>query len=1261
VGTQPYCVGLRNGLIRRNIYNRSAGTLPIESAQDPIGNIISAKLKDWNAAKAIDNSPNTFWRSMPQPDPRGVVNLYLDIRASDGSAQLIDSLYLDPVYAGQALNIYYSNDENTGTLKLSPISATATVRTNATWTPGTGLSDTSPPGGTSDYQFHLTQGPLVNRDAWIGIEWAPDFNPGYSNAQQQIAITGTPNAGTFTLSFGGYTTVPIAYDASPLTLQNALTALPSIGPGNLIVVAGLAGGPWTVLFQNNLGSQPLATMTADATALGPPYGVTVTTTAPGGTAGGPPNNPILLRVTPDTWVFDQFAPEIFYDVGAGEITLQLTDGTSVQSYPCLLSPLPQQYQRCRIVVGWTYDTGTPHVYLSVTVPSGASLGLLDSDEPGFPSQIILNGTVGFHDFRGLLTANVIKLENYAVGAPSFAANPSVYVSPDPVIPDANGNIPATTLDNAIYAAAWALQTEGTGGPDSSAFSRKAWTPIWRDYIAQKGKLFFPQQISAKYLDLEFTNLTPEPYPVYDSGIQTMYQVFPVSVTQTVTTSGPQPTGIEGLLTLGADVLLTGLGSVNWLNPSTVNNAINSMYGQTVSPLTVTTGPGQTTTSLPSATTDSLSTQTTTEVSSPWVYNRQPISAIALAAQTINVATQSPVLQSVGSALQASSLVPLANALSGIISPAAEAVTALGNSFTALLNNAAAPTTLPQQGADWWVFPGATLRLPAVVMNGLTTLTDVITGQTSTTTTRYRFNTTSVHSYDVRTVTRDVAVGYFAGLREVCPYVTTYIAELDPDVFAFSVYDPSQWVCTNTASLPTGPITTASGIYEIENSNFDTDISNWIQQNGTWSFDPTIGHWYLGTATVMADGTVKTLVSSYMDVTPGLHLDASVWVHWAGLTAPAGSTAIQLQALYYHMGPGQDENTASYVSNQVVGLSYSPWAASTPPNSGGNVWAQIMASLADGTKFTVPTGVNVMRLALVVDPAVTAGQVWFDTVEIGTTDATEGIMFKDFITTSSFNKVSCVFTDTGLVRSDEMWAQADPFDTNIGSTSLAYYTSLIPDQVPAGMWADTFADWSDQLIVWGEPRAVVAISVDPDRTFQGKRVLHFTRASGAGVAGVKIRQQTNFVASGMCRISAIYYKPNTNNNQVTVDLRRISDGVYIYQETFTPQVGYWYEYSTAFFELPDTDDQQYSVEFVCSGDDADEMYLNDLWVDIGQIRYFVRLGSIGTAELLDVTPLRYAGLAIVSCTEPVTEFSVEVVILSPHSYAYGMSATPNYLG
>lgn len=52
----------------------------------------------------IDKS--SYWKSSPQPVGDAVVNLYTDL----GSSQLIDSMYMEPLYSGVQCNLYYSND-----------------------------------------------------------------------------------------------------------------------------------------------------------------------------------------------------------------------------------------------------------------------------------------------------------------------------------------------------------------------------------------------------------------------------------------------------------------------------------------------------------------------------------------------------------------------------------------------------------------------------------------------------------------------------------------------------------------------------------------------------------------------------------------------------------------------------------------------------------------------------------------------------------------------------------------------------------------------------------------------------------------------------------------------------------------------------------------------------------------------------------------------------------------------------------------------
>jgi hypothetical protein len=103
------------------------------------------------------------------------------------------------------------------------------------------------------------------------------------NEVQTLTITGTPTGGTWTATFGGQTTDPIAYNATAAVVQAALAKLSTIKAGN-VLVTGSAGGPYTVTFVGALGATNVgAITTADALTGGTSPEVTVAQT----TAGAP--------------------------------------------------------------------------------------------------------------------------------------------------------------------------------------------------------------------------------------------------------------------------------------------------------------------------------------------------------------------------------------------------------------------------------------------------------------------------------------------------------------------------------------------------------------------------------------------------------------------------------------------------------------------------------------------------------------------------------------------------------------------------------------------------------------------------------------------------------------------------------------------------------------------------------------------------------------------------------------------------------------
>ena len=104
-----------------------------------------------------------------------------------------------------------------------------------------------------------------------------------TNEVQTVAQGGTWTGGTFTLTFGGFTTDPIPYNATAAQVQRALEMLPSIDVGNVVCTGGaLPGSLVSVTFVGALSATNVAALTASAAGLtGSTPSVTLATTTPG--------------------------------------------------------------------------------------------------------------------------------------------------------------------------------------------------------------------------------------------------------------------------------------------------------------------------------------------------------------------------------------------------------------------------------------------------------------------------------------------------------------------------------------------------------------------------------------------------------------------------------------------------------------------------------------------------------------------------------------------------------------------------------------------------------------------------------------------------------------------------------------------------------------------------------------------------------------------------------------------------------------------
>jgi hypothetical protein len=108
---------------------------------------------------------------------------------------------------------------------------------------------------------------------------ATTLSEGGTDAVQTITITGSPTGGTFRLTYKGRTTGALAFNASAAAVKAALSALSSVGAGN-VEVTGSAGGPYVVTFKKDLSRQEVPAITATASLTGgtaPSVAVTQTT------------------------------------------------------------------------------------------------------------------------------------------------------------------------------------------------------------------------------------------------------------------------------------------------------------------------------------------------------------------------------------------------------------------------------------------------------------------------------------------------------------------------------------------------------------------------------------------------------------------------------------------------------------------------------------------------------------------------------------------------------------------------------------------------------------------------------------------------------------------------------------------------------------------------------------------------------------------------------------------------------------------------
>jgi hypothetical protein len=110
ITTSPvaYSLALQDVTLGYNIYQQSdLPTSPIFTS-DALGSQVAWSVRQELPSNALIET-GIPWRSSPQPASNAVVNFFLDGRDDNGNGQLIDQIFIDPLYIDVVCNLYYSN------------------------------------------------------------------------------------------------------------------------------------------------------------------------------------------------------------------------------------------------------------------------------------------------------------------------------------------------------------------------------------------------------------------------------------------------------------------------------------------------------------------------------------------------------------------------------------------------------------------------------------------------------------------------------------------------------------------------------------------------------------------------------------------------------------------------------------------------------------------------------------------------------------------------------------------------------------------------------------------------------------------------------------------------------------------------------------------------------------------------------------------------------------------------------------------------
>lgn len=413
---------------------------------------------------------------------------------------------------------------------------------------------------------------------------------------------------------------------------------------------------------------------------------------------------------------------------------------------------------------------------------------------------ITGSTVTVRQLDGDLSALVMKQEAMprSMGSDKFLRNPSRYVSPD-------SYDHSSTLNHSLVYGRFKDEEVLRGGVADSIYDSKTWYPALVSQKLRRGTYTLSRPVSAKYIKLEFSQLTAVQYPIENEEAVMEYRVYPLDLSREMLRRAQLDQSLQNgktdassdeasqLLSASARQMFQSIGSNS---SSVVQSGMDQLYQTPDVEITQVKVPQDYAPNGQSGVANDL----TVEVTSSAVYTGQVDSSSKI---------------SNSSARTAKELLNIENARQAIYTAENnESLIALARRFgltdwkllmdaNMFLDDTPTRQTIPGRVPGYWIMPGQQVIIPTQVMRqilssskvdvvrrsstqaALTAISDVRPATPDTTVIGPKFfSSGSIHYYETRRAKRTQSVAYVVGIREISCRIVNLLSERDDRAIDF---------------------------------------------------------------------------------------------------------------------------------------------------------------------------------------------------------------------------------------------------------------------------------------------------------------------------------------------------------------------------------------------------------------------------------------------------------------------------------------------